>query len=183
MSKKKTKRPERRWPSNIRNKRRYVLMGSACLIVIVAIASVAGPWRTSLSKTRVGALFFSPPPPLPPPESPSKEYIYAGDRLVATEEPNPLAAPANLLAATFSQVRIDISWNAVPNAHHYRLERANTIGESNFSPINSNVVGTTYNDSTVFNGTAYIYRVRAADASGNLSPVSNIDVATAITFE
>jgi hypothetical protein len=29
------------------------------------------------------------PMPLPPPSSPSKEYIYAGNRLVATEEPGP----------------------------------------------------------------------------------------------
>jgi hypothetical protein len=184
MSKKKTKRTERRRRSSIRTKRRYVMIGSGCLIFIVALAGVAGPWRTPLSKTRIGSLFFSPPPP--PPGSPSKEYIYAGGRLVATEEPDPiapLAAPTNLIAATFSNAQVDVSWSAVPNAHHYRLERASVIGESNFQPLNSNVAGTTYQDTTVTNGNAYIYRVKAADASNNLSPVSNVDVATAITFE
>ena len=182
MSKKKTKRTERRWRSSIRRKRRHVLIGSVCLIFMVALAGVGGPWRTPLSKTRIGSLFFSPPPP---PGNPAREYIYAGDRLVATEDPipNTLAAPANLIAATFSNARVDVSWNAVPNAHHYRLERASVIGEPNFQPINTNVAGTTYQDTTVTNGEAYIYRVKAADAADNLSPVSNIDVATAITFE
>lgn len=183
MNKKKHAPAKARWRVGERKNRRYLLLGCVFLIAILSLASVAEPWRTSLSKTRVGALFFSPPPPLPSPGSPSKEYIYAGGRLIATEEPNPMMAPTNLIAATFSQARVDVSWNAVPNAHHYQLERASVIGESNFAPINSNVAGTTYNDNTVTNGSAYIYRVRAADASGNLSPVSNIDVATAITFE
>lgn len=180
MSNKKTKRTEQRGRSSIRRKRRYVVIGSSCLICIVALAGVAGPWRTPLSKTRIGSLFFAPPPP---PGSPSKEYIYAGGRLVATEEPNPMAAPTNLIAATFSNARVDVSWNAVPNADHYRLERASVIGESNFQPVNTNVIGTSYQDTTVTNGNAYIYRVKAADAANNLSPVSNVDVATAITFD
>ena len=183
MSKKNTKRlQQRRW--RVISRRGYVLVGSVGLIAVMGLATVAGPWRTSLSRTRVGSLFFSPPPPLPPPGSPSKEYIYAGGRLIATEEPNPMVAPTNLIADTFSNARIDLTWTAAPpGAHHYQVERAGVIGESNFQPINSNVVGTTYNDSTVTSGQAYIYRVRAADATGNLSPVSNIDVATAITFE
>jgi hypothetical protein len=45
-----------------------------------------------------------PPTPLPlenvPPESPSKEYVYAGGRLVATEEPTPAPTPTPLPACT-----------------------------------------------------------------------------------
>src|SRR5688572_30583430 len=84
MSKKKMKRAPRRWRVGVGKRRRYVLVGSVCLIALLGLATVAGPWRTSLSRTRVGSLFFSPPPPLPPPGSPSKEYIYAGGRLIAT---------------------------------------------------------------------------------------------------
>jgi len=94
-----------------------------------------------------------------------------------------LAAPLLVAAATFSQSRIDVTWNASANAHHYVVERASMSGESNFAVINSNVTGTTYPDTTVTSINAYLYRVKAADASGNLSPASNIDVATAITFE
>jgi len=135
-----------------------------------------------LSKTRVGSLFFSPPPPpIPAPGSPSKEYIYAGGKLIATEESNPLVAPASFVADTFSSSRIDLTWAAAPNAHHYQVERAPNLGGT-FSVVNSNVTTTTYSDTTVTSVNAYLYRVRAADAVGNLSPPSGIDVATAITF-
>jgi hypothetical protein len=162
-------------------RRGYVLVGSVGLIAVLGLATVAGPFRTSLSRTRVGSLFFSPPPPLPPPGSPSKEYIYAGGRLIATEEPNPMVAPTNLIADTFSGARIDLTWTAAPGAHHYQVERAPNLGGA-YTVLNSNVVGTTYQDSTVTSVNAYLYRVRTADAVGNLSPPSGIDVATAITF-
>jgi hypothetical protein len=127
-------------------------------------------------------LFFSPPPPpLPSPNSPSKEYIYAGGRLIATEEPNPLAAPTNLVADTFSSSRIDLTWTAAPNAHHYQVERAPNLGGT-FALLDSNVTTTSFTDNSVTSVNAYLYRVRAADAVGNLSAPGSIDVATAITF-
>src|SRR5687768_7110059 len=180
MSKKTTKRPQQR-RRLVLGGRGYVLVGSVGLIAVLGLASVAGPWRTSLSRTRVGSLFFSPPPPLPPPGSPSKEYIYAGGRLIATEEPNPMVAPTNLIADTFSSARIDLTWTAAAGAHHCQVERAPDLGGT-FTVVNSNVVGTTYQDTTVTSVNAYLYRVRTADAVGNLSAPSGIDVATAITF-
>jgi hypothetical protein len=182
MSKKNTKRLQpRRWRVGV-GRRRYLLVGSVGLIAVLGLVTAAGPWRTSLSRTRVGSLFFSPPPPpLPPPGSPSKEYIYAGGRLIATEEPNPMVAPTNLIADTFSNARIDLTWTAAPGAHHYQVERAPNLGGT-FTVLNSNVAGTTYQDTTVTSVNAYLYRVRTADAVGNLSAPSGIDVATAITF-
>jgi hypothetical protein len=181
MRKKKPPRPKQRRRFNRRQTRKFTVVACACLIAMLAFATAAGPWRTSWSKTRVGALFFSPPPPIPAPNSPSKEYIYAGGRLVATEEPNPLLAPTNLVADTFSSSRIDLTWTAAPGAHHYQIERANNLGGT-FSVVNSNVTTTTYSDTTVTSVNAYLYRVRSADASGNLSQPGSIDVATAITF-
>ena len=185
MRKKRTKGGQLSLRSGFRMKRRYVVVGSGCLIALLGLTTVAGPWRSSFSKTRVGSLFFSPPPTLPPPPpspgSPSKEYIYAGGRLIATEEPNPLAAPTNLVADTFSSTRIDLTWTATPNAHHYQVERASNLGGA-FNVLNSNVATTTYTDNTVTSVNAYLYRVRSADAGGNLSVPGSIDVATAITF-
>jgi hypothetical protein len=181
MSKKKRSAPARAGRRfRGRKNRRYVLVGSMSLIAILALASVAGPWRP-LSRTRVGSLFFSPPPPVPPPNSPSKEYIYAGGRLVATEEPNPMVAPTNLIADTFSATQIDLTWTAAPNAHHYQVERAPNLGGT-FTVLNSNVTTTSFTDTTVSSVNAYLYRVRSADAGGNLSAPGSIDVATAITF-
>src|SRR6266404_7711449 len=51
--------------------------------------------------------------------SPSKEYIYAGGRLVATEEPTTttsLSAPTNLRATTSSSTSIHITWSSAVNA-------------------------------------------------------------------
>lgn len=183
MRKKKTTRPKQRRRFNRRQTRKFTVVGSICLIAVLGLATAAGPWRSSFSKTRVGALFFSPPPPapIPSPNSPSKEYIYAGGRLVATEEPNPLLAPANLVADTFSSARIDLTWTAAPGAHHYQVERAPNLGGT-YSVVNSNVTTTSYSDTTVTSVNAYLYRVRSADANGNLSAPGSIDVATAITF-
>ena len=171
--------PRRAWSSLVKN-RRSKMIACMCVIVVLAFAAVAGPWSTSLGVRRMRNLFYSPPP-LPSPANPSKEYVYAGGRLIATEEPNPLIAPLNLLASTVSSAQINISWNAAPNAHHYVVERASQLGS--FTTINSNVTATSFSDNTVTNLNAYLYRVKSADAAGNVSPSSNIDVATAITFD
>lgn len=186
MRKKHTASMKRRWWSMRGNKRRYIVIGGICVIAALAFAAVAGPYSNSPGSRRLRSLFFSAPPPPSPTPSPSKEYIYAGGRLIATEEPNPpnpLVPPASVVAATFSQLRIDVSWQAAPNAHHYVVERASIVGDANFTAINSNVTGTTLQDSTVMSGNAYLYRVRSADAVGNVSSPSNKDLATAITFE
>ena len=184
--KKKTARPKRIRSKSPRKTRKYVPIAGLCGIILLAFVTIAGPWSSWLGTGRIRSAFFSPPPALPGPGSPSKEYVYAGNRLIATEEPNPpnpLAPPLNVAAGTLSQSRIDVTWDANPSAHHYQVERASVSGDANFAVINSNVVGTTYPDTTVTSINAYLYRVRAADAAGNLSPPSNIDVATAITFE
>ena len=162
-------------------KRRFVLIGTCCLMVLLVTATIAGPWTSSLGTQRIQALFFSPPP-LPSPSNPSKEYIYGGGRLIATEEPFPLVAPASLVASTVSSLHVSISWSVSPNAHHYQVERASNFG-STFTVLNSNVAGTSFNDNSVTAVNAYLYRVKAADAAGNLSGPSNVDLATAITFD
>ena len=182
MSKKKSAQARSWWPfSRIKN-RKWALIGSVFVIIVVGVVTIAGPWGTAPGIRRVRALFLSPvPPPVPSPGNPSKEYVYAGGRLVATEEPNPLVAPTSLVADTFSGTRIDLTWAAAPNAHHYQIERAPNLGGT-FTVVNSNVTTTSYSDNTVTAVNAYLYRVRAADAVGNLSAPGNLDVATAITF-
>lgn len=182
MSTKKAKRAQRRSRVAATKKRRHVLVIGVCMVALLGMATVAGPWRSSLSGTRVGSMFFSPPPPpIPGPGSPSKEYIYGGGQLIATEEPNPMVAPANLVADTVSSSQINLTWTAAPGAHHYQVERAPNLGGT-FTVLNSNVATTSYTDNTVTSVNAYLYRVRSADAVGNLSGPGSIDVATAITF-
>jgi hypothetical protein len=179
MTKKKTSPPST-WRDRIMNKkRRFIFMGTLAGIALFSLVTIAGPW-SPLRGSRIRSAFLSSPPPSPSPGNPSKEYIYAGGRLVATEEPLALAAPTNVLAATFSSTQINISWDVNPTAHHYVVERATELG--NFTPLNTNVTTNSYVDNTVASVNAYLYRVRSADAAGNVSTPSNVDLATAITF-
>lgn len=182
MKKKKTAETKQR-SRFTRAKNKYVLIGSICAMVVLGFTTLAGPWATSLGSRRIGSLFSPPPVPVPSPANPSKEYIYAGGRLVATEEPSSvvLTAPTNLVADTFDAARVDLTWSAAPNAHHYQVERASNLGGT-FTVLNSNVATTSYTDNTVTSVNAYLYRVRSADASNNLSSPGSTDVATAITF-
>lgn len=183
MSKKKTARTRRRGHDKRVSRRRYLMILSVCGIVLAVFVTLAGPLGPSRGSRKMN-LFFSPasPSPLPSPSNPSKEYIYAGGKLVATEEPASLAAPANLVAGTVSNIQISVSWSASPNAHHYQVERASNVGGA-FTVLNSNVSGTAFTDNSVSGVNAYLYRVRSADAVGNLSAPSNLDLATAIVFD
>ena len=152
------------------------------IFAILLILLLAGAVVSLNSRVPRKATAWISPPPLPTPTL-TKEYIYAGDRLVATEEPSgvtPPSAPANVLADTFSGTRIDLSWTASPGADRYEVERATNI-TGTYTPLNTNVTTTTYSDTTVSSINAYVYRVRAVNAGG-ASQYSNIDFATAITF-
>jgi hypothetical protein len=124
--------------------------------------------------------------------TPSKEFIYSGGRLICTEEAtsSTLSAPANLRATTSSSTQIHITWNAVTGAARYELQRTSNYGnptDHGFSTVSSNITTTAFDDTPttgIATGNAYIYQVRAFDSpsGGNSSPFSNIDLATAITF-
>ncbi len=120
------------------------------------------------------------------PNSPSKEYVYAGGRLLATEEPvssgcTPLETPTGLAAtAGFSPLRVDLTWNPTPGADHYEVQRRTNSG---YAPLLPNPLTNSFHDMTVTAGTAYLYQVRAVDVSGNCpSPYSAADLATTISF-
>ncbi|HEX5702346.1 MAG TPA: fibronectin type III domain-containing protein [Pyrinomonadaceae bacterium] len=183
MSKNKVSRRGKSKSTRARRKK-HVIVGALGLAILLSLGTVAGPWRDTRGAKHIRALFWTPPPPIPPANNPSKEYIYAGGKLVATEAPVTLLAPTNVAALTLSNenpARVSISWTATPGADHYQVERTTNLG-GNYTVVNSNVATTTFTDNTVTSVTAYLYRVRAVDGGGNLSPYSNLDVATAITF-
>jgi hypothetical protein len=165
---------------------KVVVTAAITLIATLAIGTVVGPWRSTVAANKLRALVTSPfaPPPVPSPSNPSKEYIYAGSKLIATEAPTTLLAPTALTATTLSNLpvaQVSTSWTATPGAHHYEVERTTSIA-TNYTTVNSNVTSTSFTDNTVTSVTAYLYRVRAVDAAGNVSPYSNTDLATAISF-
>jgi Fibronectin type III domain len=92
----------------------------------------------------------------------------------------PPTAPTNLLASSASSTQINLSWTASTDnvgVTGYRVERCQGAGCSNFTQI-ATPTGTSFNDTGLTPSTSYSYRVRAADAAGNLSGYSNTASAT-----
>jgi autotransporter-associated beta strand protein len=71
----------------------------------------------------------------------------------------PVAAPMGVTASP-TNAAVGVSWNSVAGATSYNVKRSLTSGGS-FSVIQSNVVGTSANDTSVTNGTNYFYVVSA----------------------
>jgi hypothetical protein len=185
MAKKKISPRKKFLVTRLSRRGKYITTAALALIATLVLGTAVGPWRNTLGAKKIRALFVAAPPPLPPPGNPSKEYIYAGSRLIATEEPGAsLAPPASLVANTSSDLspaQVQISWGQTTDADHYEVERTTNVNTS-YTPIASNVVSNSFTDSNVTSVTAYLYRVRAVGPGGSVSPYSNIDVATAISF-
>jgi chitodextrinase len=167
-------------PKRYLTRKKYAAV-ACCLVLAVSVGAIGRtPYGTALIRH-----FFGPPaPPLPPASSPSKEYIYAGNKLIATEAPVTLVAPASLAALTLSNLvtpQVSINWNATTGAHHYELEKTPNLNQP-YQPVATNITVNSYTDTNVTAVTAYLYRVRAVDANGNVSAFSNVDLATAISF-
>ncbi len=120
--------------------------------------------------------------------SPSKEYIYAGSRLVATEEPSgcsgSITASNNLTATASSASAVSVVWTAFTGpVHHYEVERRTT---GSFATVIFNVQPASptvsVSDTNLSSNTACLYRVRAFDSANCPSEFSNIDLATTTIF-
>jgi hypothetical protein len=95
--------------------------------------------------------------------------------------------PTNLVATTLSSTpsatQVSLSWSAAPGAvDHYEVERSERLNTA-FTTLGPNPGTTSFIDTTAINGKAYLYRVRAVFAGGGISPYSNTDLATAISFD
>ena len=76
--------------------------------------------------------------------------------------------------------QIDLSWTAATDdvgVTGYRVERCEGAACTGFVEIGT-PSGTSYSDTGLTADTAYRYRVRAADAAGNLSSYSSVVTAT-----
>lgn len=76
-----------------RGKRRVVAI-LAILLSLGLAGGIFAQWRATSVKTGMNAMLLPPTPAVPSPGSPSKEYIYAGGRLLATEEPTASPTPS-----------------------------------------------------------------------------------------
>jgi hypothetical protein len=88
MSKKKA-RQQKRADADAASRRKRI--GVALIALLLSLGLAAGTfaqWRAARVPPGTNALLLVPPAPSPAANSPSKEYIYAGGRLLATEEPS-----------------------------------------------------------------------------------------------
>lgn len=88
------------------------------------------------------------------------------------------AQPMNVVATAINGTRVDVTWSAVAGAVSYQVDRMSAGG--GFTQIATPATNA-YSDLGVMPGNAYLYRVRAVNASGT-SVSSSPDVATTIFF-
>ena len=126
--------------------------------------------------------------------SPSKEYIYAGGRLLASEEPaggGCTPPPAPVLTTSVVNSVITLNWSVIAGVETFDVERSPKVSLL-FAPVATNLPATTttlQDVSVGFGGVSadgtnnvvtYIYRVIAH--AGQCSTSSNLDWATNISF-
>jgi RHS repeat-associated protein len=108
-----------------------------------------------------------------------RENIYRGGQLLATNESLSAGVPSSL-AATPSSSNIALSWTGASGASKYRVERK--AAGSSYSLLTT-TTSTSTTDSGASSGSAYLYRVCAADGSGNCtSDYSNIALGAKLNF-
>lgn len=116
----------------------------------------------------------------------AKEYIYAGGKLIATDEPAtaptptptpPGSAPTDFKALATSGGSVLLTW-AAPAAgtvSHYSVERRQRSG---VTELTVNQTSPSFTDTTAQADMVYRYRVRAVFSGGVFSDYSNGDLAT-----
>lgn len=188
MSKKKAgrrKRPDKLRPGG-RDRRKAVAISGLILCVFLS-GVILSMWKTAGVFTGAGVPLV-PPAALPqasPTPTLAKEYIYAGGKLIATEEPAGAIggpAPTGLIATATSATTVSLTWAAPAGSiSGYRLERSQSINGP-YTLLSPNPLTTSFTDTTASEGVAYLYRVRAAYEGGGFSDYSNKDLATTIMF-
>ncbi|HKP37794.1 MAG TPA: RHS repeat-associated core domain-containing protein, partial [Pyrinomonadaceae bacterium] len=108
-----------------------------------------------------------------------RENIYRGGQLLATNETLTAGQPSGL-AATPSSSNVALSWTAASGASKYRVERKAT--GSSYTLLTT-TTSTSTTDSGASAGSAYLYRVCAADSNNNCtSDYSNIALGAKLNF-
>jgi RHS repeat-associated protein len=108
-----------------------------------------------------------------------RENIYRGGQLLATDESLSAGAPS-ALTATPSSSNVALSWTAASGASKYRVERK--AAGSSYGLLTT-TTSTSAADSGASAGSAYLYRVCAADAANNCtSDYSNIALGAKLNF-
>jgi PKD repeat protein len=105
---------------------------------------------------------------------------YINTTAPVTSDTSPPTAPGTLTASVAGTTAINLSWKSATDnvgVTGYRVERCQGTSCRSFVQI-ATVTGTTFSSTGLAAGISYSYRVRAADAAGNLGAYSNVATAT-----
>ena len=105
---------------------------------------------------------------------------YSAIESATTPDTEAPTVPAGLAATAVSASQINLGWAASTDntgVSGYRVERCQGAGCSDFVQV-ATPTGAALNDSGLQAATSYSYRVRAADAAGNLSGYSSVQSAS-----
>ena len=109
-------------------------------------------------------------------DSASHTGPYSGTATASTTAGVP-TAPAHLAATAGRSAQINLTWGAATQTggtiRQYRIERCQGADCGGFTQIATSTT-VSFSDATLSGNTTYSYRVRAADASGNTGPYSNV---------
>ncbi|MDQ3024729.1 MAG: fibronectin type III domain-containing protein, partial [bacterium] len=176
--------------TNRRSWSRRSQAGVLIMLVLGLLATSATASRWNTLRRMIGlapAVVVSPAPPQSTPTPTlTKEYIYVGGRLVATEEPVPTAngaGPSGLIATASSVSQVLLTWTApaAGTVSHYQVERSPSLSGA-YTTLSPNPTTTSFIDAAASGGTSYLYRVRAVFTSAANSEYSNRDLATTVMF-
>jgi hypothetical protein len=92
-------------------------------------------------------------------------------------DPGPtLVAPTGVAATTASPTSVVVTWNLVPHADGYEVDRAEGTGD--FSMVKSGLAATAYTDTGLTAGAQYRYRIRAMSGTATGPFSSEVTVGT-----
>jgi fibronectin type 3 domain-containing protein len=94
---------------------------------------------------------------------------------------NPVAEAPDTLVAFPDDGKVSLSWALADGATHYHVLRASTRGGP-YATIAANVVASTYEDSSLTNGTTYHYVVTGGNSRGESAGTSPVATATPTTL-
>ena len=156
-------------PRRRRHLRPQVTIAVVLLFCVSLAGSILARWRNFYLVNGTSATLVAPvpvPQPFPSSHNPSKEYIYAGSKLIATEETIGDTLPA--APDNFNQVGTSawFSWmDHSNNETYFKVERsaAQSGPFTLYTTVDANITSCSL-------GTGYWYRVSAANNAGNSAP-------------
>jgi fibronectin type 3 domain-containing protein len=96
----------------------------------------------------------------------SKNYYWngsAGSIKIATTQAPPIPTGLTAIAGVNS---VRLAWAASTGATSYNVYRGTAAGSESTTPLATNIITTTYTDTSITAGTKYFYKIAAVNASG-----------------